>query len=345
MRVISNSNLIAGNNASLPLRRPAASEDGKVIAWNEATKKYQLNTANSFAAGSNRQIQYSDGLGGFLASANFTWDEANKRLNLAANNSSIQLGTVGNLRISEVIGTSIDLGSYGASGYRVRFVDSANVHASFGANSYVFGGATATAGSVLVDFQSTNRGILFPRADPAAITTAVGGMFTVGTDELPYFYGGLQWRQLHLRGDNILVSKNSGSFLQYTNAANTLTYVWESGIAAGASIGSFVQTVTLPTTIPNNSTVCFEIDVLGITPATGATGYYLKYLFAFRRDNGGTWTQIGAITTVIAVADAPYVPAAPTFSISGTNLTCNINFTGAVISRKYTLSVRLRTGQ
>lgn len=344
MRVISNSNLIAGNNASLPLRRPAASEDGKVIAWNEATKKYQLNTANSSAAGSNRQIQYSNGLGGFLSSANFTWDEANKRLNLVANNSSIQLGTVGNLRISEVLGTSIDLGAYSTSGYRVRFVDNSIVHASFGANSYVFGGATPTAGSVLVDFQSTTLGIVFPRVARASITTPVNGMFTVDAN-LPYFNNGSEWRQLDLRGDKIFVSQDSGSFLEYTNAANTLTYVWESGIAVGASIGSFVQAFTLPTTIPNNSTVCFEIDVLGITPATGATGYYLKYLFAFRRDNGGTWTQIGAITTVIAVADAPYVPAAPTFSISGTNLTCNINFTGAVISRKYTLSVRLRTGQ
>jgi hypothetical protein len=301
------------------------------------------NAGGSGVAGANTQIQYNNS-GMLGASANFTWDELNKRLQLAGNNSSIQLGTVGNLRISEVVGSGIDLGSYGVSGYRVRFVDNSIVHASFGANSYVFGGATATAGSVLVDFQSTTLGIVFPRAARASIVTPVNGMFTVDAN-LPYFHNGSNWSRLHFRGDNILVSQNSGAFLEYTNAGNTLTYVWESGIAAAASIGGFTQAITLPSTIPNNSTVCFEINVLGITPATGATGYYLKYLFAFRKDNAGTWTQIGSITTVIAVADAPYVPAAPTFSIAGTNLTCNINFTGAVVSRNYTLSVRLRTGQ
>jgi len=285
-------------------------------------------------AGSNTQIQYNNS-GVLGASANFKWDETNKRLNLAANNSFIQFGTAGGLRIGEVIGNSIDLGSYLASGYKIRFVDSGNPHASFGANSYVFGGVT---------FQSTSLGIVFPRATRASITTPVNGMFTVDTN-LPYFHNGSDWKQIHFRGDNITVSQNSGAFLEYTNAANTRTYVWESGIAAAASIGGFTQAITLPSTIPNNSTVCFEINVLGITPATGATGYYLKYLFAFRKDNAGTWTQIGAITTVIAVADAPYVPAAPTFSIAGTNLTCNIDFTGAVVLRNYTLSVLLRTGQ
>ena len=294
-------------------------------------------------AGSNTQIQYNNG-GVLGASANFTWDETNKRLNLVSNNSFIQFGTAGSLRIGESVGYALRIGSFGSSGYRVNFTDSSIDHASFGNNSYVFGGVTPTAGSVLADFQSTSLGIVFPRATRASITTPVNAMFTVDTN-LPYFHNGSDWKQIHFRGDNILVSQNSGAFSQYTNAANTLTYVWESGIAAGASIGSFSQVFSLPSTIPNNSTVCFEIDVMGITPATGATGYYLKYFFAFRKDNGGTWTQIGTITTVIAVSDAPYVPAAPTFSISGTNLTCNINFTGAVVSRNYTLSARLRTGQ
>jgi hypothetical protein len=344
MRVISNSNLIAGNNASLPLRRPAASEDGKVIAWNEATKKYQLNTVNSSAAGSNRQIQYSDGLGGFLASANFTWDEANKRLNLAANNSSIQLGTVGNLRISEVIGTSIDLGSYSASGYRVRFVDSGNVHASFGANSYVFGGVTPTAGSVLVDFQSTNRGILFPRADPAAITTPVGGMFTVSTfDGLPYYYRGFDWRQLQVEGETILMLGDKPNF-HHLNDPKTITYAWEKFLATIGSMGSFTYVFLLPATIPNNITVFFEVDVIGITPITGAGGHCLKYIFCFRKDNAGTWTQIGGITTVFAVCDPPYVPAAPTFSIAGTSMSLNINFATSPAFRNSRVYVRLRTG-
>jgi hypothetical protein len=342
MRVISNSNLIAGNNASLPLRRPAASEDGKVIAWNQATKKYQLNTANSSAAGSNRQIQYSDGLGGFLASANFTWDEANKRLNLVANNSSIQLGTVGNLRISEFVGSGIDLGAYGVSGYRVRFVDNSIVHASFGANSYVFGGVTPTAGSVLVDFQSTNRGILFPRADPAAITTPVWGMFTVGGDQLPYFYEGLQWRQLHLRGENLLVLGDGPNF-HHLNGFQTTTYAWERVLSA-SSFGSFTNIFSLPATIPNNITVCFEVDVIGITPGTGAGGHCFKYIFCFRKDNAGTWTQIGGITTVFSVCDPPHVPAAPTFSIAGNSVTLNINFSNAPAGRLNRLYVRLRTG-
>ncbi|MFN6088957.1 MAG: hypothetical protein ACK47E_09445 [Cyclobacteriaceae bacterium] len=343
MRVISNSNLIAGNNSSLPLRRPGASEDGKVIAWSQATKKYQLNTSNSSAAGSNRQIQYSDGLGGFLASANFTWDEANKRLNLSANNSSIQLGTAGNLRISEVIGTSMDLGAYGFSGYRVRVVDNSIVHASFGANSYVFGGATPTAGSVLVDFQSTNRGILFPRADPAAITTPVWGMFTVGMDQLPYFYEGLQWRQLHLKGENLLVLGNGPNFHHLAGIGGT-TYAWERVLTAGNTFGNFTLAFSLPATIPNNITVFFEVDLIGITPDTGAGGYCFKYIFCFRKNNAGTWTQIGAITTVFAVYDPPLVPLAPTFQILGTaDMRLNFNFQNQV-SIDYRVYVRLRTG-
>ena len=45
-------------------------------------------------AGSNTQIQYNNS-GVLGASANFKWDETNKRLNLAANNSFIQFGTIG----------------------------------------------------------------------------------------------------------------------------------------------------------------------------------------------------------------------------------------------------------
>jgi len=147
----------------------------------------------------------------------------------------------------------------------------------------------------------------------------------------------------------IITTQQSGGgffYSQWVNPTNTITYQAEHPIAAtGSSVGGFGQNLALPSGIPNNSAVCFEIDVLGITAATGATGYYLKYLFAFRKDNSGVWTQIGAITTVIAVADLPYVPGAPTFSILGSTLTANINFTGAVAARRYTISLKLITGQ
>jgi hypothetical protein len=147
----------------------------------------------------------------------------------------------------------------------------------------------------------------------------------------------------------IITTQQSGGgffYALWVNPTNTITYQAEHPIAAsGSSVGGFAQNLALPSGIPNNSTVCFEIDVLGITAATGATGYYLKYLFAFRKDNSGVFTQIGAITTVIAVADLPYVPGAPTFSILGSTLTANINFTGALAARRYTISLKLITGQ
>jgi len=150
-----------------------------------------------------------------------------------------------------------------------------------------------------------------------------------------------------LKGPVLISSVGGGvPFLQHVNLANTITYAIDTPYAAiGASVGSFVAAITLPSTIPNNSTVSFEIDVMGITPSTGATGYALKYLCAFRKDNSGIWTQIGITTTSIAVADAPYVPIAPVFSILGTAFSCGINFTGAITSRSYTVSMRFRTGQ
>ncbi|MCA4897038.1 MAG: hypothetical protein ING84_18720 [Cytophagales bacterium] len=151
-----------------------------------------------------------------------------------------------------------------------------------------------------------------------------------------------------LKGPVLISSVGGGvPFLQHVNLANTITYAMDTPYAAiGASVGGFVHFITLPSTIPNNSTVSFEIDVMGITPSTGATGYALKYLCAFRKDNSGIWTQIGITTTSIAVADAPYVPTAPVFSILGTAFSCGINFTGAITtSRSYTISMRFRTGQ
>jgi hypothetical protein len=142
----------------------------------------------------------------------------------------------------------------------------------------------------------------------------------------------------------IATQSNNGTKIQYVNTTRTELQYADLDFYTGGSVGSYAQNITLPSTIANSRTATFEINTFGVD-ATGSVGNSSTYLVTFRKNSLGVWTQIGAITTLHAVSDAPYVYNAPSFSITGTNLVANINFVGAVASRNYTVTGRVRISQ
>lgn len=132
----------------------------------------------------------------------------------------------------------------------------------------------------------------------------------------------------------------------YTDAGNTVTYYTESNLHTGVSFGSWSQAVSLPTNVPNNSTIFVDVVVMGIQSSgtVGAKGYSIKMTTAVRKNNSGTYTQIGTTSTSFSVIDSPDSITSNSLSVIGSTVLVAASISTAV-SYNYTFNIRFSTGQ
>jgi hypothetical protein len=132
--------------------------------------------------------------------ANLFWDGANKLLDLRTasgirfqrndNLLNYEMGLIDSPATSDFIINAVT----SPTGYQFRQVGTTRFAITnnqvFNFNNKVF--FNTTIGSALADFQSTNQGLVLPRALRSAITTLENGMLTVDTN-VPYFHNGTAW--------------------------------------------------------------------------------------------------------------------------------------------------------
>jgi hypothetical protein len=180
-------------------------------------------------------------------------------------------------------------------------------------------------GSALADFQSTNQGLVLPRALRSAITTPENGMLTVDTN-VPYFHDGTGWdRLLESTSPPITTSITtpSTSFdLLNTTATTVNAFGQASTLTIGATAGTLnLRNVTL--TAPNATSFAMN----GASPSITTTNTGTASLFNTAALTGNLF---GAATTM-------NIGGTPTTAITH-NYSSNATATGT------TKTVNLATG-
>jgi len=188
-------------------------------------------------------------------SPDLTWDNTNKVLDIRTGGTArfqrsdnllywelgIPSGT-SDITFSNSINVGFQFNTAGTTrwGYTNTQQFFIGTHLNFAANSYVFGGTTITAGSVLADFQSSTKGIVLPTATRASITTPVNGMLTVDTN-VPYFHNATNW------GKVIVADASNNIVLGGGATASQLRFLEPSGS------GSNYASIEAPTLAANNN--------------------------------------------------------------------------------------------
>lgn len=132
--------------------------------------------------------------------ANLVWDAANKRLDLRTasrirfqrndNALNFEMGLFDPIATNDFVinavtsPTGFQFQQLGTTVFGITNLQ------RFNFNNKVF--FNTSTGSALADFQSTNQGLVLPRALRSAITTSENGMLTVDTN-VPYFHNGTAW--------------------------------------------------------------------------------------------------------------------------------------------------------
>ena len=198
------------------------------VLWYDGTNFQVRNIAGSGGGGgisglTSGRVTFATSATTIGDSPDLTWDNTNKVLDIRTGGTArfqrsdnalywelgIPSGT-SDITFSNSINVGFQFNTGGTTrwGYTNTQQFFIGTHLNFAANSYVFGGTTITAGSVLVDFQSSTKGIVLPTATRASITTPVNAMLTVDTN-VPYFHNGTSWRKI-LNGTVSLSSEVSG---------------------------------------------------------------------------------------------------------------------------------------
>jgi len=182
--------------------------------------------------------------------ANLVWDGANKRLDLRTasrirfqrndNLLNFEMGVIDPIATNDFIINAVT----SPTGFQFQQAGTTTFGITnlqrFNFNNKVF--FNTFTGSALADFQSTNQGLVLPRALRSAITTPENGMLTVDTN-VPYFHNGTSWINLLGGGGGITntaatneIPKSNGTNIVPSGIFTTTSGIITTGTWNGTAI-------------------------------------------------------------------------------------------------------------
>jgi hypothetical protein len=232
--------------------------------------------------------------------ANLVWDAANKRLDLRTasrirfqrndNLLNFEIGVIDPIATNDFIINAVT----SPPGFQFQQTGTTTFGITnlqrFNFNNKVF--FNTTTGSALADFQSTNQGLVLPRALRSAITSSENGMLTVDTN-VPYFNNGTAWSAIPTAptalGTSLQVLRTNagGTATEWATISAGGTYYAPSTLVANATDANFTATLNGVHNILDGVASANRV----ITIPTGANGDVMKF---FNTEDTYIWSFTGA---------------------------------------------------
>jgi hypothetical protein len=232
--------------------------------------------------------------------ANLVWDAANKLLDLRTasrirfqrndNLLNFEMGIIDPIATNDFVINAVT----SPTGFQFQQTGTTTFGITnlqrFNFNNKVF--FNTSTGSALADFQSTNQGLVLPRALRSAITTPENGMLTVDNN-VPYFHNGTAWSAIPTAPTalgtslQVLRTNSGGTATEWATISAGGTYYAPSTLVANATDANFTATINGVHNILDGVASANRV----ITIPTGSNGDVMKF---YNTEDTRVWSFTGA---------------------------------------------------